>query len=176
MTSIIFEAIGLPSPQGSKSAFVRGNRAVIVDGTSKAGRQKHVNWRDTVTSAAMQAKVEGLLQEGPVSVEMEFFLPLPASDPHRTLHSTKPDVDKLIRSVFDSLTNSGLIKDDAQIGCTSATKVYARDGHYTGVRVTVTDWSDTEAVNRDNSKTKARESKKAQLGKTSPHKPPKGEK
>ena len=157
--TVFFQVVGVPAPQGSKSAFVRGGRAVIVDGTSKVGRQKHLNWRDAVTSEAVAMAAFGNHFDGPVSVHIEFFLPLPASDRHRTLHSTKPDIDKLVRSVLDSLTNSALIRDDSQVSALHVTKQYAREGRPSGAAIAVTDMSDAETVNRDVSKKNAREKK-----------------
>ena len=164
MTHVSFTVVGLPAPQGSKSAFVRGGRAVIVDGSSKAGRQKHLNWREDVTSEAISAQeLRGGDQfVGPVSVHIEFFMPLPASDRHRTLHATKPDIDKLVRSVLDSLTTSAIIRDDSQVSALHVTKQYARDGHWTGASIALADMSEAEEINRKKSK----ETAKAKIGKT----------
>ena len=158
--SVEFDAIGVPAPQGSKSAFVMGKRAVIVDGTSKTGRAKHIAWRDTVTQAAMQAR-GGACFEGPVIVKMKFFLPLPTTYPHRTLHATKPDLDKLIRSVLDSLTVSGLIKDDSLVCQIEAKKIYARAGHWTGASIEVIDVAEKEKEFEAHSRAEKKLSKKA---------------
>ena len=159
-SAVAFKVLGLPAPQGSKSAYVRGGRAVIVDGTSKTGRAKHLSWRDAVAEAADRAR-EGLQFGGPVSVHVEFYLPLPVSDPHRTLHYKKPDIDKLVRSVLDSLTSSGLIRDDALVHALHATKQYARDGHWTGASIAVVDGSEAERHSREILKAESRLNKKA---------------
>ena len=144
---ITFDVIGVPAPQGSKSAFVRGGRAVIVDGSSKTGRDKHAAWRADVTQAARIA-ARGRTFEGPVAVEIVFRLALPASDPYRTMHTTSPDLDKLVRSVLDSLTNSGLIRDDSLVWNISACKVYARYPWPTGAEISVTDNTEAEEASR----------------------------
>ncbi|HWD97350.1 MAG TPA: RusA family crossover junction endodeoxyribonuclease [Acidimicrobiales bacterium] len=142
-----FECVvrGVPIPQGSKSAFVRGDRAVIVDGTSATGRAKHKSWRQEVTQTIMDAKM-GRRFEGPVSIRLIFWMPPVKSDQYRTRHATKPDLDKLVRSIFDSLTSSGLIRDDSQVWELEATKFYARNGHWTGVKIEVGDheWHEVE--------------------------------
>ncbi len=45
---IVLSVVGVPAPQGSKSAFVRGGRPVMVDGTSK-----------TTTSSTRSHQAEG---------------------------------------------------------------------------------------------------------------------
>ncbi len=141
--TVMFDVIGIPAPQGSKSAFVRNNRAVVVDGSSASGRAKHAAWRSAVAQRA--DAVRGVTSfSGPVRVKICFYLPLPSSSPHRVLHSSRPDLDKLIRSVLDSLTDSGLIRDDALVSEIWAEKLYARDGHWTGASIQVVDRSDEE--------------------------------
>ena len=158
MSVISFSVLGLPAPQGSKSAFVRGARAVIVDGSSKTGRDKHALWRSQVSDAANAARGETQFS-GPVGVSVVFYLPLPASDPHRTLHAKKPDADKLVRSVLDSLTTSGVVRDDSQVYEIQAMKLYARDGHWTGASIRVWDAADEEMRYRAESKAAARASR-----------------
>ncbi len=153
-----FDVLGVPAPQGSKSAFVRAGRAVIVDGSSKTGRDKHSLWRSQVSDIASQVR-DGMQFGGPVGVSVVFFLPLPASDPHRTLHAKKPDADKLVRSVLDSLTTSGLVRDDSQVYEIQAMKLYARDGHWTGASIRVWDAADEEMRYRAESKAAARASR-----------------
>ena len=152
MSSLVgFKVLGEPAPQGSKTAYVRGGAAVLVEGTSKAGRDKHALWRAAVSEAALVAR-GGSQFSGPVTVHIEFFMPAPASDPHRTLHAKKPDIDKLARSVLDSLKVSGLIRDDSLVHSLHATKFYARDGHWVGAYIAVTDSTEAEKVLREESK------------------------
>lgn len=119
---------GVPAPQGSKSAFVRGGRAVVTEGGSKAGRQSHATWRQAVATAArdwVEANGAPAPLNGPLSLTVKFWMPKPASLPKwRYLPTTKPDLDKLIRSVLDSL--SGLIiTDDARVVIIEACEEYA---------------------------------------------------
>ena len=161
MRSVSFDVIGLPRAQGSKQAFIAGGRARIVEAGSKASRDAHALWRTQVSNAAREA-LEGSQSpySGPTEVTMVFYLPLPASDQHRTLHATTPDLDKLIRAVLDSLVNSGMLKDDSLIWLISAKKGYARDGHWCGVSVMLTDSSEAESTMREVSKGAAKAARK----------------
>ncbi len=160
--SVSFDVVGLPHPQGSKSAFIRGGRAVIVEGSSKSGRDKHAQWRAAVCDAARKAlETSDGPFIGPVECVMVFYLPLPASDPHRTLHSSAPDLDKLVRSTGDALVNAGLLKDDSLLWLISAKKGYARSGQWTGVHISLADSSDAEASMRETSKAEAKAARKS---------------
>lgn len=105
-------------------------------------------WREVVAYSALAAMVGGTPLSGPVSVELGYVFPRPkshygtgrnrdtlkASAPH--FHSVKPDLDKLCRAVFDSL--SGIcLRDDALIAFLMASKHYAQPGEPPGVHVTI---------------------------------------
>jgi len=114
---------GVPQPQGSARAFVRGRRAIV----TTANPQLH-GWRELVTHGVHAAlPAEWRLLEGPVTVTLVFALPKPPSVPkRRTVPTTRPDVDKLARAVLDALT--GLVfHDDAQVVLLTAMKTYAAD-------------------------------------------------
>ena len=51
----------------------------------------------------------------PVGVMITFYMPRPASDKKRVWAYTKPDVDKLVRSTLDSLTEAGVLIDDSRV-------------------------------------------------------------
>lgn len=60
----------------------------------------------------------------PITVDVDFTLSKPKSKPKWKLYpDVKPDLDKLVRAVFDSL--SGIIwKDDSLVCELSASKIY----------------------------------------------------
>lgn len=131
MTAVRFEVLGLPVAQGSKSAFVRGGKAVMVE-----SGKGHAAWRTDVAHAARTAmQQKGLTQplDGPLALHVTFRFPCPASRtkahraaaerPHGAPKATTPDLDKLVRTIGDALTASGLIRDDARIWVLEARKV-----------------------------------------------------
>jgi len=60
--------------------------------------------------------------DGPISISIDFFFDRPKSvrSEHKT---TKPDVDKLERGIFDALTGI-LFVDDSQVVRSAATKQF----------------------------------------------------
>lgn len=111
-----FTVHGSPAPQGSKSfkGFSKANRAILVE-SSQAVKP----WREDVKLACIRAMNEATPGRWRpytcVYVAIEFFMPRPKSQPktRRTVPTTKPDVDKMVRSTLDALTASGLYADDA---------------------------------------------------------------
>jgi crossover junction endodeoxyribonuclease RusA len=113
---IHFVCFGKPEPQGSTKAFIpKGwNRAIIT-----SDNRKLKPWRQELTRAAVAVAIQlngyPVQREVPVCVRIEFYLAKPASTPKRiTRPAKKPDIDKLTRAVFDSLTGT-IITDDSQI-------------------------------------------------------------
>jgi len=130
---VCFEVLGLPQPAGSKRAFVRAGRAVVVD-DNPASR----GWKQHVQSAAREAYA-GAPLTGPLAVRVVFLLPRPAghygtgrnagtvraSAP--VAPAVKPDALKLARAVEDALTGV-VYRDDAQTVDLHVVKRYAPDG------------------------------------------------
>lgn len=129
MATLSFYVLGVPAPQGSKTAVVRGGRAVLLDGASAGARARHSQWRGAVAAAAREA-ANGTPPIGtPVAVTVIFRFPMPASrtKKDRALgwlwKPTTPDLDKVLRSTFDGLTDGGIITDDRIIVSVVATKI-----------------------------------------------------
>lgn len=111
-----------PAPQGSKVGFVRaGGKGA---GTREANkhtepyRQAVRNACEIVLEQASDRTQGGVGPlDGPLEAHCVFTMPKPKSAPktRTTWPSTKPDIDKLLRSSFDAMTQSGLIQDDARI-------------------------------------------------------------
>jgi crossover junction endodeoxyribonuclease RusA len=106
---------GMPIPQGSKTGFVIGGRAVLTDGKKGPALKE---WRMETNAAPLS---------GPVAMRVTFYLPRPKSAPRKVLYpATRPDLDKLVRSVFDSL--QGIIySEDSRIVDIDARKRFAVD-------------------------------------------------
>lgn len=132
---ISFRVLGVPVQQaGTKSVPTRAGRRNITEG-GKGLEQ----WRNDVSAAAYAARNGAAPLDGPVAVRMWFRMPRPKSAPKRAYWAAKrPDIDKLVRAVLDSLTVAGVIDDDARVVSLAAYKLLADpDDPWTGVRVEV---------------------------------------
>ncbi len=128
---------GLPAPQGSKRHVGRG---VMVE-SSNAVKP----WREAVKFAAIESLRVGPDDEhgmaerlafpfgqAALAVSVTFTLPKPQSAPktRRTWPQRKPDIDKLVRSTFDALTDAGVWRDDSQVVDLVAVKTYPGESMY----------------------------------------------
>lgn len=131
---------GVPAPQGSKTAYVRGEHAVVVEGSSKSGRAKHAAWRQAVATAARDHLDAGgpVAPDGALTVTMLFRFVRPKSR-RKTERwvTTKPDIDKLIRSTLDGLVDGGVVFADQRVAEVIARKTYVSDGQPSGCWVGV---------------------------------------
>lgn len=133
MTEVTFEVLGIPQPQGSARAFMpAGARYPVV--TSDNPKLK--GWRKEVAQAARRAH-RGDPIDGPIRVLAAFYLPRPKALRGDRSHVTRPDCDKLLRSIGDSITGV-IIRDDAQVTEITGTKAYARVGESPRAVITVT--------------------------------------
>jgi Holliday junction resolvase RusA-like endonuclease len=129
-------AYGLPAPQGSKRHVGRG---ILIDHNPDALG----TWREDVKLAALRAVAlnPGWDRTYPALVgHFTFTMPRPrhhfrtgrfanelrGDAPH--LHSTRPDLDKLLRSTWDALTSAGAYADDCRLAQVYAIKVYTGGG------------------------------------------------
>lgn len=108
-----FEVIGLPAPQGSKRHVGRG---VMVESSKKVRP-----WREAVAWAGREAMAGRPALDGPLRLEVSFRLP-PTGRWSKTDSARgwrwkprKPDLDKLLRSTLDALTDAAVIADDARV-------------------------------------------------------------
>jgi Holliday junction resolvase RusA-like endonuclease len=104
--------------------------------------EKTVSYQGLVGYTAAQAMAGAPLIDGPVKVRMNLLCPIPASWSRlkqwraREGHirpTTKPDVDNVIKAVFDAI-NGVVWKDDVQVVELVLSKGYAENP---GVRVLV---------------------------------------
>ncbi len=132
--------VGTPSPQGSKTGFVRGNRAVVVDLNPTALR----SWRQDVRQAALEARPDDWPMEAAFTVRLAFRVKPPKSlrKNHSGRVTSRPDVDKLVRSALDALDQADIFRDDAQVWSLQTSKRYAEPGLPPGCDITV--WADVE--------------------------------
>ena len=137
-----FVVFGLPSPGGSKNAFVNKytKKVCVVD----AGGSKTKKWRGEVARSARKA-MDGMdYLAPPLTLIIEFRVPRPMShyQADGQIKSTapwvpivRPDVTKLLRSTEDAMT--GIVwHDDAHICEQIITRTYALD-EFSGARISV---------------------------------------
>ena len=118
---------GVPIPQGSKSLF----RGRMVDANPKLKP-----WRRTVTAAAATALAgrDGFDPEAALFILLDFYLPRPKTVT-RARPNVKPDGDKLLRAICDSISDAAVWVDDSRPVVHHSEKWYADDKP--GVRVVV---------------------------------------
>jgi len=137
---------GLPVPKGNHKAFIirtkTGQQMTRI--TDKAGKVL-VHWENAIAVEA-EKFVETPVSNG-VEVHLRFYLPRPKyhftskgtpSKQYTDTHTKKPDLDKLIRALFDALTGIVYL-DDAQIYQIVCSKKFADEKNPVGVFVRVFD-------------------------------------
>ena len=113
MTLIIH---GKPAPQPRVRAYRRGEHAgVYTPSTADA-------WKGQVMLAA--GLYRGQFTTGPLRLEVEFYLPRPKARKNDDYVAVKPDIDNLLKSTMDALSDAGVWHDDAQVAAIVSTKRY----------------------------------------------------
>lgn len=129
MSASTFFVAGIPQPQGSKTGYVVGGRAVLAD----QNRARLKPWRAQVTETAAERWGRERL-EGAVRLTVTFVLPRPKSVKRKHPH-VKPDGDKLLRALCDGISDAKVVwRDDAQVVQYIVEKVY---GDQPGAHVSV---------------------------------------
>ncbi len=122
-------------------------------------RGRHAGVYTPRTADAWKAKIKqelkdfhGLNYEYAVSLRVVFHMPRPKSHfrvikgetseeikaQFRNLaHTKKPDLDNLVKSVKDAMTDCGVWKDDSQVTRLWTEKVYAPSSRFMGITLTV---------------------------------------
>lgn len=124
---LAFVVHGTPMPAGSKRAFFRGGRAIVVDANKKSRP-----WKDQVAQVAGEVMAGRGLLHGPLRLTLHFFVRRPKAhfnargqerETAPKYPTTKPDVLKLARGVEDAM--SGVVYfDDSQIVAETLRKFY----------------------------------------------------
>jgi Holliday junction resolvase RusA-like endonuclease len=122
---------GRPVAQGSKRHVGRG---IMVEMGKDIGL-----WRQAICMQAI-SEAKGLKLFDPIALRACFWFQRPKShfrtgkhlggikDSAPTFRAAQPDLDKLLRALFDGLTASGVIQDDRQIVMVEAEKRYGDPG------------------------------------------------
>lgn len=129
---------GIPKAQPRTKATRFENRArVYTPGTADG-------WKSCVMFAA--ASISGRLVAAPFSVTIQFRLPRPKAHKRDTLVVTKPDIDNLIKSTTDALTDCGVWGDDSQVAAVAAIKIYAGGTMAPGATITLEVWEEEKIL------------------------------
>lgn len=121
-----FYIAGIPKPQGSMRHVGRGR---IIHSSKKL-----IPWRDTVVQHIQARQPDPF--DGPVSVRIHVFLPMPKKPMHPLpISRATGDVDKHARCTLDALQLSGIIRDDSQVVDLHVCKRYAET--ITGLAITI---------------------------------------
>ena len=137
---IQFFVRGIPKGQARPRAFTRmtakGPVARVYDSGSAEA------WKGDIILQGAPHRPKTCL-EGPLSVELTFYLPRPKSlrrkkDPELPIrHTKKPDRDNLEKAVLDALTKDGWWRDDSQVCAGEVKKYYEPKEGPTGARITI---------------------------------------
>ena len=122
MRSLAIEVYGDPVPQGSKRAFVVKGKPIL---TESAG-ERLKTWRQDIVAAARRELNGDAPMEGALRVTIFCYLRQPKK-PKNALPITRPDSDKLARSILDGLTTAGVMRDDAQVTSMTVRKRYTTE-------------------------------------------------
>lgn len=134
MTYLSFTVPGVPVPQGSKKHVGNGRMIEANPGL--------MPWRQAIIAAAVQAAdanedwVSTGTQRATYAAKLAFRFPRPkyhfgvagVKNGAPVWHGTRPDLDKIVRASFDSLTQAQVIGDDAQIVYLIVSKTYGQPG------------------------------------------------
>lgn len=117
---------GIPKPQGSMRHVGHGR---IIHSSPKL-----IPWRDHIVNTIKASEPDAF--EGPVSVRIHVFLPMPKKPKHHLpISRATGDVDKHARCALDALQLSGIIADDSQVTDLHICKRYAE--LITGIAITI---------------------------------------
>ena len=117
MAEVSLSVTGNPASQGS--------HAIMYGRIVQVNSSKHKAWRKAIVQEAIATLPHDWQPiDEPCELIVNFYLPKPKTV-DRQLPSVSPDLDKLIRAVGDSLTDSGVVIDDSRIVRISARKLYA---------------------------------------------------
>ena len=145
MTICSFDVVGMtPVQQGSKRHVGNGRMIEAANG--------HREWRHAVAveAARVAAELPDAPLDRPVCLAVQFRFPMPKSRPRATRdagvgwRTGTPDLDKLCRSIGDSLESANLLQSDSRIVLILASKV--ETSSWTGATITLYDLDAPPAV------------------------------
>ena len=131
---------GLPRPKGNMRWNPHARR--VYEATPGLD-----GWTDAIVLTVTARSVPTFAAGQPVQIDTAYLMPRPLAHwganglrpkyAHTFWHTTKPDLDKLDRAVFDALTRAGVVADDTQFCCGFRSKRLVQPGEQPGVRITL---------------------------------------
>lgn len=136
-----FVVLGDPIPKGSAKAFRHRHTGKII--VQQSNREKQKPWAERIGRTAIQAGCKPAA--GGVTLGLKFFLKRPKAHSGKNglrlsapqTHTTKPDIDKLLRCVMDALTGIAYLDDAQVVGFSRLSKEY---GEPARVEITIEKW------------------------------------
>lgn len=125
---------GTPVAQPRPRAYSRGGKGSVYNPRNADA------WKMLIANEIRCANRYGTV-EGTVCASLVFIFPRPkymlGTKYHngQIYHSKKPDIDNLIKAVFDAITTAKAWKDDSQVFFCSAAKCYAAREDQPGVSI-----------------------------------------
>lgn len=126
--------VGIPKPQPRPKATIRGAHAGVYTPPKAQG------WKEIIALEA--AHLAGRQVEGPIALRVNFTLPRPKARRKEHLVVTKPDLDNLLKSTMDALTDRAVWRDDSQIAEISSRKTYETAETVPGAVIEIFTWRD----------------------------------
>lgn len=135
-----FFVAGIPQPKGSTRSFYSKKQGRTF---TRNAKEETTPWEATIRAGASAAGCTVL--HGPVRVYAVFTMPRIKGHFRRdgtlkpgapTDHASKPDLDKLARTLLDGLTALAFV-DDSQVASLSVVKQYASEGDQPGVHAII---------------------------------------
>lgn len=93
-------------------------------------------WAQQVFTKALVMRPKTAL-EGPLRLDLTFWMPRPKSRGDELWHASRPDFDNLAKSVCDALTRARWWTDDSRIASATIVKLYSTASNAPGVRIDV---------------------------------------
>ena len=122
---------GTPKPQPRPRATIRGNHAGVYNPKTAD------EWKNQVIAGLWEHRLKEI--EGPISLYLSFVLPRPKvmngnKYPDGVIpHIKKPDIDNLVKSTMDAMSDMGIWGDDRQVCQLITRKNYQSKGGAIGV-------------------------------------------
>lgn len=133
--SITLYIDGEPKPQPRVKAYSRcGAVGVYTPDTAR-------EWKEYIVAACAAKGITALRLDGPLWLDIAFYLPRPKSRKKEKYVATKPDLDNLAKAVMDALSDAEVWRDDALVVQLTASKIYSNK---TGCKVVIREAAESE--------------------------------